>query len=69
LKYLHENGCPWNNVCCEQASNNGDLEVLKYLHENGYTWNENSGTNKIEVLKYLHEYPWERCEYASENGL
>jgi len=40
LKYLHENGCPWNENCCEYASRYGKLECLKYLHENGCTWNE-----------------------------
>jgi len=34
MKYLHENGCPWNEECCENASKTGHLEVLKYLHEN-----------------------------------
>jgi len=42
LKYLHENGCPWNEKCCEYASNNGHLEVLKYLHDNGCPWKEDS---------------------------
>jgi len=36
LKYLHENGCPWDENCCEYVSKNGDLEILKYLHENEY---------------------------------
>jgi len=40
LKYLHENGCPWNEECCEIASLYEYLEVLKYLHENGCPWNE-----------------------------
>ena len=35
LKYLHENGCPWDKWSCEFASKNGHLEILKYLHENG----------------------------------
>jgi len=42
LKYLHENGCPWNELSCEGASLYGNLEVLKYLHENGCRWNESS---------------------------
>jgi len=42
LKYLHENGCPWNEKCCSNASSNGHLECLKYLHENGCPWNKNS---------------------------
>jgi len=38
LKYLHENGCPWNEICCENASR--PVKYLKYLHENGCPWNK-----------------------------
>jgi len=63
LKYLHENGCPWNEKCCQNASMNGYLEVLIYLHENGCPWNKKcceyaSGLlhdGNLECLKYLHE--------------
>jgi len=34
LKYLHENGCPWNEKCCKNASMKGQSEVLKYLCDN-----------------------------------
>jgi len=33
LKYLHENGCPWDEHSCRTASMSGHLECLKYLHE------------------------------------
>merc|ERR1712216_312363 len=33
LKYLHENGCPWNEDTCSSAAQNGHLEILNYLHE------------------------------------
>jgi len=35
LKYLHENGCPWKEICSARASSNGYFECLKYLLENG----------------------------------
>ena len=35
LKYLHENGCAWDESTCEAAAEGGHLECLKYLHENG----------------------------------
>jgi len=47
LKYLHENGCPWNKKCCQYASHNRHLEVLKYLHENGCPWNEKCKEMKL----------------------
>ena len=34
LKYLHENGCPWDEWTCAGAAVGGHLELLKYLHEN-----------------------------------
>jgi len=30
LKYLHENGCPWNESSCQQASMYGKLRCLIY---------------------------------------
>jgi len=41
LKYLHENGCPWNEKSFELASLNGNLKCLQYLHENGVLGMEN----------------------------
>jgi len=34
LKYLHKNGCPWDEDACAYASKNGHLECLRHLHEN-----------------------------------
>ena len=60
LKYLHENGYPWNIDACYHAAMKGHLDILKYLHENGCRWDtcvcayavENG---HFEILKYLHE--------------
>ena len=37
LKYLHENGCPWDEKTCEAAAVGGDyhLDVLEYARANG----------------------------------
>ena len=35
LQFLHEKGCPWNEVTCSYAAEYGHLECLKYTHENG----------------------------------
>ena len=40
MKFLHENGCPWDKSVCEAAAEGGHLECLKYLHENGCPWGE-----------------------------
>ena len=65
LKYLHENGCPWDEDTTRNAAGGGHLECLKYLHKNGcpcdavaISWAAGSGY--LECLKYLHvnECPW-----------
>ena len=35
LKFLHENGCPWDDWTCSQAAYKGHLECLIYAYENG----------------------------------
>lgn len=63
LKYLHDNGCPWNESSCIAAAsegNLGNLENLKYFHENGCPWNEQTSKAAVRIgdincLKYLHE--------------
>ena len=38
LKFLHENGCPWDDRTCTSAAAGGLLECLKYAHENECPW-------------------------------
>ena len=64
LKFLHENGCPWDEYTCEAAASYCFLECLKYLIENGCPCDQitcvekvvSSGqlTGQLECLKYLH---------------
>ena len=35
LKYLHENGYPWNIEATRVAASNGHLDCMKYLYRNG----------------------------------
>ena len=60
LKYLHENGCPWNELTSFKTVKRGHLDCLKYLHENGCPWNEQTCVcadvyDHLECLKYAHE--------------
>jgi hypothetical protein len=77
LKYLHENGCPWDEETCGRAAAFGHLECLKYLYENGCPWDERvcgsaARGGNLECLKYAHENgcPWNEwaCEIAAEGG-
>ena len=51
LKYLHENGCPWDGETCsyavkmdllrcrwDEVPSNGRLKCLQYANENGCPW-------------------------------
>ena len=67
LKYLHENGCPWDEETCMQAAKGGHLDVLKYAHKNRCPWDERTciyaaGGGHLKVLKYAHENgcPWDK---------
>ena len=57
LKYLHENGCPWNEWTCHEAAREGHLDVLKYAHENGCPWEEETcvGAFSKSVREWLKD--------------
>ncbi len=60
LKYLHENGYPWNESICEIAALNDHLEILNYAHQNGCPWNEITCYNAtcaghLNILIYAHQ--------------
>jgi hypothetical protein len=61
LRYLHEQGCPWDVLTCLEAAREGHLDCLKYAHENGCpgasrTIIEVAAHNgHLDCLQYLHE--------------
>ncbi len=66
IRYLHENGCPWNGNSIIDASHGGHLHILRYLHENGCPWSPVATRvaaqyGHLECLQYLHENgcPWD----------
>ena len=66
LKYLHENGCPWDADATRMAAAHGHLECFKYLHENGCPW-ENETLLEAQNLAAEHGY-LECLKYIHENG-
>ncbi|GFH46454.1 hypothetical protein CTEN210_02928 [Chaetoceros tenuissimus] len=62
LKWLRENGIPWNERTCELAAVNGNLEALKWAKSNGCPWNVQ--TLKDAVIR--GDLPL--IEYCLENG-
>ena len=80
LKYLHENGCPWNEKACEHAAEMGHLDVLKYAHENGCPWDEETceaagECDHLDVLRWAidngcpYKVNWRTREGLKELGL
>ena len=37
LKWLHANGCPWDETTCALAAGGGHLDVLRWARENGFS--------------------------------
>ena len=77
LRFLCDEGCPWDRRTCFEAAYYGHLECLKYAHENGCPWDENTCScaaeeGHLECLQYAHENrcPWdeETCSFAAGNG-
>jgi hypothetical protein len=59
LKYVHENGCPWDEYTCAAAI---DVNCLEYAHTNGCPWN----TTTTDIFAASGEFTC--LQYAHENG-
>ena len=67
LKYLHENGCPWDEWTCRAAANGGHLAALKFARQNGCPWDKRTceraaAGGHLDVLEYAHKSgcPWDQ---------
>ena len=77
LKSSRENGCPWDEMLCAYAAQNGHLLVLRWARENGCPWdgrtcNFAARNGHLNVLQWARENdcPWDEntCNNAAENG-
>ena len=74
LKWLRENGCPWDAQTCAAAAEGGHLDVLKWLRNQGCPWDERAcaeaaGKGNLGMLKWLREKgcPWDfMCRRTSD---
>ena len=60
LRYVRQNGCPWDEKTCSKAAENGNLHVLRYAIENGCPWDDEiylraANNKRIQLLQYIHE--------------
>lgn len=73
LKFLNDNGCPWDKSAFIQAlgfhsSSIDMLDIVKYLHTNGCPWDsevftEAASLGRLDIIRYFHENgcEWNGC--------
>ena len=66
LKWLHEQGCPWDFRTFISAAQFGNIEMMEWLYQKKCPWNEltfssAARSGNLDILKWLHERncPWE----------
>jgi len=71
MKWLKEQGCPWNDHTFAAAVQNGDLDNLKWLKEQGSPWGDAlfraaKAYKDDSSVKFTfdHSFDWEHCEAA-----
>jgi hypothetical protein len=77
LKWVRENGRPWDDHTCVYAAYGGHLDMLKWVRENGCPWDKDTciaaaEKGQFELLKWARTNgcPWdeETCHRAAEHG-
>jgi hypothetical protein len=78
LRYLHENGCPWDAVdVCSAGAASGHLDIVRYMHEQGCTLDTTLSRaaargGHLSIVRYLHEHgrAWDAAVslYAVQGG-
>jgi hypothetical protein len=77
LKFLHENGCPWDAQAPKAACYDRSLTTVRYLHEQGCPFDTSAFAaaacvSHLDILSYMHEHgkPWDAtaCTEAAGRG-
>lgn len=60
LKWLRENGCPWESRTLVWAAGGGHLEVVKWAHEQGCPWDSRMrgaavASKNIEMINWVRD--------------
>jgi hypothetical protein len=71
LSWARDQGCPWDEMTCAYAAQNGNLEVLQWLRAQGCPWDEmtcayaaSKGHLKILQWARARGCPWDEWTYA-----
>lgn len=65
LKYLHDQGCPWDDYTCTIAAGSGHIDCLRYAHSNGCPMTAEvclaaAQNDHLDCLRYAHD---QKCEW------
>ena len=64
LKWLHENGCPWDSSTCASAAKKGNLELLKWLRQNGCPWDSSTCLEKTWLCHVFSNMLEKVCKHT-----
>ena len=67
MKWLRENGCPWDASTFAGAARQGDLDNMKWLHENKCPWDDITFQNAVQS-GYIDNLIWlkkKNCPFNS----
>ena len=61
LRYVREQGCPWNKDTCVQAAERGSIPTLSYALEGGCPWSKDvlasaAHGGHLELLNWVVEF-------------
>merc|ERR1712129_667597 len=61
IKYLREQGCPWDEDVCSLAALGGHIDVLEYAREEGCPWDEDvyvcaARAGHLDVLEWCRRH-------------
>jgi len=77
LEWLHNTGCPWDDVTCVVAARGGHLAMLQWVREHGCPWDRwtcahaaRSGHLRVLQWAWEHRCPWdwETSAFAAAGG-
>jgi hypothetical protein len=71
LKWLRENGCPWDWWACKAAAGGGHLEVLEWMGANGFSIDGERTWTKFdeEFNRMMRQGNLEVVKWVRANGL
>ena len=55
VKWLRNEGCPWDTIMCDYVVHHGHVKVLRWARENGAPWNAATRDRAAAELGYTDD--------------